>query len=190
MSDPDPPRPALETLLERHLGDLQGYVRRHMGAALAQRESCSDLVQSICREVLQAEHGYRFQGDAAFRKWLLQIALRKLVDRRRFYTARKRENAAREADLPSVWRIDEVAQLAKTLASPSGEATLREDLARLGRALEDLDEPDREIIRMIHLEGLTHADVGARLGCSEPQSRGRLFLALARLATNLRALER
>ena len=44
-----------------------------------------------------------------------------------------------------------------------------------------------EVIRSIHLEGLTHADVAERVGCSEAQSRGRLFLALARLAAHLKA---
>mgnify|MGYP001597621681 CR=1 FL=1 len=190
MEPHEPTRPPFEDLLERHLPDLENYVRRNMGAALSQRESCSDLVQSICREVLQGQQRYRFEGEAAFRKWLLQVALRKLIDRRRFYGARKRENPAREADFPSAWRMDELAKLAKTLASPSAEAMLREDVGRLGHALERLSDADREIIRKVHLDGLTHGDVAARLGCTEEQSRGRLFLALARLATHLRPEQR
>ena len=186
MADPEPSNPKLEVLLERHMQELEGFVRKNMGAALAQRESCSDLVQSICREALQEQEQFRFRGELAFRKWLLQMALRKLIDRRRFYGARKRENAAREADLPSAWQLEEVAKLAKTLGSPSGEAMLREDIGRLSRAVEGLADSDRAIIRMIHLEGLTHADAAAQLGCTESQSRGRLFLALARLAAQLR----
>jgi DNA-directed RNA polymerase specialized sigma24 family protein len=88
MTLPEPAGPPLESLLERHLEDLQSYVRKNMGAGLAQRESCADLVQSICREVLQSQGRFEFQGETAFRKWLLQVALRKLIDRRRFYRAR------------------------------------------------------------------------------------------------------
>jgi RNA polymerase sigma factor (sigma-70 family) len=182
--------PQFEALLERHLPDLRNYLRKNMGAALEQRESCNDLAQSVCREVLQEQGRYQFQGDAAFRKWLLQIALRKLIDRRRFYGAMKRGKVEREADLPSVWRIEEVAKLAKTLGSPSGEAMMREDVGRLGRALDLLSESDREVIRLIHIDGLTHADVAERMACTEAQSRGRLFLALARLGTHLKAPKR
>jgi RNA polymerase sigma factor (sigma-70 family) len=157
-----------------------------MDAALSERESCSDLVQSVCREVLLTKEDWRFQGEPAFRRWLLQIALHKLIDRRRFYRAGNRAGGAREADLGASWRIDEIAKLARTLGSPSGEAMLREELDRLAAALEKLAEHDRAIIRMVHIEGLTHADVGARLGCTEPQSRGRLFLALAHLSAHLR----
>lgn len=186
MPVPEPTGPALESLLERHLGDLESYVRKNMGAGLAQRESCADLVQSICREVLQNQERFRFQGEPAFRKWLLQAALHKLIDRRRFYRARNRDQVAREADHSEAWRIEEIAMLAKTLGSPSGEAMLREDIGRLSSALNRLAEADRGIIRMIHIDGLTHADVAERIGCTEPQSRGRLFLALARLSAHLK----
>ncbi len=186
MTLPEPAVPPLESLLERHLEDLQSYVRKNMGAGLAQRESCGDLVQTICREVLQTQGRYQFQGEAAFRKWLLQVALRKLIDRRRFYRSRKRDQIAREADLSDEWQIEEIAKLVRTLGSPSGEAMLREEMSRLASGLDKLADTDRGIIRMIHIEGLTHADVAERLGCTEPQSRGRLFLALARLSAHLK----
>jgi len=186
MAAPEPTGPALEALLERHLDDLESYVRKNMGAGLAQRESCADLVQSICREVLQYQGRFQFQGEPAFRKWLLQAALHKLIDRRRFYRANRRDQIAREADHSEAWQIEEIAKLAKTLGSPSGEAMLREDIGRLSHALNQLVEGDRGIIRMIHIEGLTHADVADRLGCTVPQSRGRLFLALARLSAHLK----
>lgn len=186
MPAPEPAGPPLESLLERHLAELQSYVRKNMGAGLAQRESCADLVQSICREVLQSHGRFEFQGETAFRKWLLQVALRKLIDRRRFYRSRKRDQIAREADLSDEWQIEEIAKLVRTLGSPSGEAMLREDITRLASGLDQLADTDRGIIRMIHIDGLTHADVSERLGCSEPQSRGRLFLALARLSAHLK----
>jgi RNA polymerase sigma-70 factor (ECF subfamily) len=187
MSATEQPSTDFEALLRRHIPELRGYVRRNMGADLAGRESCADLVQSVCREALQARERYRFQGEEAFRKWLLQIALRTLIDRRRAYAADKRERVKREVDLPSTWRIEELAKLMSSLGSPSSEAVLREDVHHLGRALQKLSENDSGIIRMIHIDGLTHADVAERLGCSEELSRSRLFHALARLAELLSA---
>ncbi|MCC7012309.1 MAG: sigma-70 family RNA polymerase sigma factor [Planctomycetes bacterium] len=186
MDGSERPRDELEGLLERHIGEIESYVRRNMGAELARRESCEDLVQSVCREALQSRAQFRYGGEEAFRRWLLQIALHKLIDRRRFYTAQRRAGGVRAADLASEWDIEALAKLAKTLGSPSGEAMLREELARLAEALEQLSEADRSIIRMIHIEARTHADAADRMGCSEAQSRGRLFLALARLSTHLR----
>ena len=178
----------MEELLEQHLGDLHAFVRKNMDAALSQRESCSDLVQSICREALQSRHQYEFRGEAAFRQWLLQMALHKLIDRRRFYRARKREAGRDEHIHATGFDLDQLARLARTLgASPSGEASLREELSVLAEALEKLSAADRDMIRMIHIEGLTHSDVAERIGCTPPQSRGRLFLALARLSSHLRA---
>ncbi len=196
MPSSDPTRsdeqggPPLEDLLERHLADLNHYVQRNMGRALAQRESCADLVQSICREVLQSRRSFQYAGDAAFRRWLLQVALHKLIDRRGFYRALRRENSKRMADLSSVWQVEELAKLARTLGSPSGEAMMREELHRLASALEQLSEGDRLIIRLIHIEGLTHVDVSQRLGCTVQQSRSRLFRGLVRLSSLLRESKR
>ena len=63
---------------------------------------------------------------------------------------------------------------------------LREDLHRLAAALEQLGEADRTIIRLIHIDGLTHVDVSQRLNCTIQQSRSRLFRALVRLSSLLR----
>src|SRR5688500_18947507 len=39
-------------LLAEHLGGLRSFIRLRMGKALRERESCSDIAQSVCREVL------------------------------------------------------------------------------------------------------------------------------------------
>jgi RNA polymerase sigma factor (sigma-70 family) len=179
--------PPIEDLLERHLPSLRAYVRRNLDAGLADRESTSDLVQSVCREVLQSRGRFEFRGDAAFQRWLLQVALHKLMDRRRFWRARKREGLKVEGQPGSLsWSQDELGRLAVALGSPSAEVMLREDLQRLEGALEQLSEFDREVIRLVRLQGLSHAEFAARMGCTEPQSRKRLFEALARLSLLLR----
>ena len=179
--------PPIEHLLERNLPTLRTYVHRNLDAGLAARVSTADLVQSVCREVLQSRGKFEFRGDAAFQRWLLQVALHKLMDRRRFWRTGEREglrvNGQRGA--PS-WSRDEFGRLAVALGSPSAEAILREDVDRLELALAELSEFDREVIRRVRLEGLSHAEFAGRMGCTEPQSRKRLFEALARLSLLLR----
>jgi RNA polymerase sigma factor (sigma-70 family) len=186
-SDETPP---IEELLQRHMPSLSSYVRRNIDATLSQRESCADLVQSVCREVLESRGHYRYAGERAFREWLCQVALHKLMDRRRFWRSRKRdaEGAAPGAGLR--WTRADLARLRDTIASPSGEASLREELAQLESALDELSGTDREIIRLVHLQGRSHTDAAAVLGCTEAQSRKRLFKALARLSAHLRRIAR
>lgn len=170
---------AAEELLERHLPQLRRYVRRRVSPALLAHESTSDLVQSVCREVLQDRESFRFQGEAAFRAWLCQAALRKILDRQRFHAAEKRD-PAREA--AGSFSRHELAQLAASLASPSGDAIRKEEFERLERALAALDDSDRQLVRLIHLEGLSHVQAAERLGTTEVNSRKQLSRALARLS--------
>jgi len=47
--------------------------------------------------------------------------------------------------------------------SPEGEASFREQLARLDRALADLDEGPREAIILFHTEEMSYRDIAAAL---------------------------
>src|SRR5436190_7053528 len=70
-------RAAVQQLLVRNLPNLEAYVRLHAGAALRARESVSDLVQSVCVEVLLDLSRFEFRGEPQFRHWLCQQALHK-----------------------------------------------------------------------------------------------------------------
>ena len=187
-SSNDSDGPDLEHLLERHLPTLRAYVRKNIDSSLASRESCADLVQSICGEVLQSRGRYRYEGDAAFKQWLTQVALHKLMDRRRFWRARKRDAVRQVSDASQSlrWTREPLGRLAAQLGTPSGEASLHEELRALEAAIARLTAAEREIIQYVHLMGLSHAEMAEKLGCTVPQSRKRLFEALAHLSLLLR----
>lgn len=177
-------RAALEALLEHHLPALRAYIRSRAGAAVRRRESGSDLVQSVCREVL--EHASRFQhpSESAFRRWLFTTALRKIVDRREFHLAEKRD-AGRE-----VAPADESAQRAlleaySSFSSPSRGAILQEEIERIESAMESLSEEQREVVTLAHLVGLSRAEIAEQVGKSEGSVRMILHRGLARLAVVL-----
>jgi RNA polymerase sigma factor (sigma-70 family) len=178
---------AMDELLERHLPGLRSYVRRNVSPGVLAKESSSDLVQSVCREVLQNSDKFEYQGEAAFRSWLYQAALRKLIDRHRYYTAEKRE-AGREAPIDGGERLSSEAAsvLAASLAgSPSGEAIMNEEVLRLERGFAALAEADRRIIHMVYVRGMSHSAVARELDCSEVVSRKQLSRALARLSKRI-----
>ncbi len=177
---------AVDALLQRHLPGLRTYVRRNIGPALLAKESSSDVVQSVCREVLADVGRFEYRGEAAFRTWLYQAALRKIIDRHRYYRAEKRD-PAREVAGPSSATMtpEELAVLASSIHAPSREAMMNEEIERLERGFSKLAEGDRRVIKLVYVEGLSHVEVAERLGCSEVNSRKMLSRALARLSKQL-----
>lgn len=173
--------PAVDALLDRHLPGLRRYVRARMGPELLALESGSDVVQSVCRELLSDLSSFEYRGDPAFRAWLQRAALRKLVDRQRRLGTLKRRPAGGAVPLSR----PELALLADSVGSPSQEAARGEQVAALERAFARLARGDREVLRLIHVEGLTHAEAAERLGCSVESSRKQLSRALARLSRHL-----
>ena len=81
----------MDALLERHLPGLFAFMRLRAGEFLRRRESVSDLVQSVCREVLADPGDFSYRGEGQFRRWLYTTALRKIIDKGRYYRAEKRD---------------------------------------------------------------------------------------------------
>ena len=78
-------------LLSTPAGMLATNFQRHQGQVLFYRESASDIVQSVCREVLQNMERFRHPSEAAFKRWLFKTAVRKIAHRREYYGAAKRD---------------------------------------------------------------------------------------------------
>ena len=175
-------RGAVEELLVRHLPGLRTFVHLKTGGTVRARETESDIVQSICREVLQRAPAYRYGGEAGFRHWLYTTALRKILDKSAFHTAERRdlrrEDAPAEADgagAPGEPRF----------ASPSGVAMGREELERLSGVFETLDPDHREVILLSRVVGLSRAEVAAEMGRTEASVRNLLHRALAKLSKGI-----
>jgi len=175
--------PSIDELFHRHLPDLTAYVRRRTDALVASRESSRDLVQSVCREVV--EHGERFRPrepgtrEEDFRRWLFRTAERKIIGRYRYYTAERRA-ASREHPLDS-GAVD----ARRAPGTPSQDAIGRERLEHVEAALAALPEDWRRVIVMARMEELDHREIARRLGRSEGAVRNLLWRGLAALAEKL-----
>lgn len=171
---------ALDALLEAHLGDLRAFVRLRIGPELRAREASSDLVQSVCREILQKGESFRHPGDAAFRRWLFTTALRKIADRADHWRAEKRDGG-REEPWPTHGGDAELAPRYRAFSSPSQHAIAREELERVESAFEQLSEEQREVVTLAQVAGLSRAEIALHMGRSEGAVRVLLHRALARL---------
>ena len=177
------PSPALEAMVERHRPALEGYLRFRVGKALREHESCSDLTQSVCREILVDADELEFRDDRSFRSLLLQAADRKIVERHRYHHRQKRdvERTQFMAD------VDTVAGARSGGPSPSDEAELREEARHLRDALDELPDDYRQVLVLSQIVGLPHREIARCTGRSEVATRKMASRAIARLATLLKS---
>jgi RNA polymerase sigma factor (sigma-70 family) len=169
---------AMQQLFQRCLPQIQQCVDRETGLQLRQQESRSDLVQSVCREMLEdfRRQLFEFRSDAEFRQWLQQATVHKVQQRARWFGAQKR-NAARAEPLDGA-----VADGLADSGTPSRAAADREDVARFRAALARLDATAQQVVELAWFQQLAHREVAARLGITEAHSRVVLSRALARIA--------
>ncbi len=177
-------RAALDRLLELYLPELEAFVARRAGKPVREHESAADIVQSVCREVLQHAGRFRHPSEVAFKQWLYTTALRKISSRIDFYRAQKRDLGRAENFAPG--SVDEassqVAEFYQSFSSPSRNLMLQEEVARIEGAFLQLTDEQREVVTMAHVLGLTRAEIGERLGKSEGAVRVLLHRALARVS--------
>ncbi len=170
---------ALEQMLIRYLPRLRAFVRARAGARLRQLESCSDLVQSACRDVLAALPEFEWRGEAEFRNFLFRAAWRKVVDRARWHGAQARD-ANREQPL-----VDADGAFVASALTPSRDLQSHEELGAIEAALDQLPDDYREAVILRRVLGLSYAEIAAELERSQGAVRNLVSRGLARLSAYL-----
>ncbi len=177
--------PAFDSLFGRNLPKLMAYIRLRMGRHLTGKESVSDIAQSVCREVLQDMDDFEYQGEEAFRKWLMMQATRKLLDRHRYYTRQQRD-VGREVPAQHVHNDDDdttsMVDCYATFCTPSRAPTAKDELERIERALHELPENQREAVALSKLMGVPNTEIAEQLGCTPGAVRALIARGLAGLA--------
>jgi len=163
---------AVDRMVARFLPRLHAYVRVNMGPGLRRREASVDVVQSVCREVLEERDRFEFRGEGPFLSWLLTAAMNKLRERARFFGREKRD-VRREAELPSGALYEGL--------SPSREVMGQEEVERLEAALAELPEDYREIVVLARIVGMPHSDIAEHLGRTVSAVRNVLGRAITKL---------
>ena len=94
-------------------------------------------------------HFERFDPERPVLPWLIAIARRLCLDLRRRRAVKARVETMPVSETPP--------------PSPADEASFREQLSRLDRALADLDEGPREAVVLFHIEQMSYRDIAAAL---------------------------
>lgn len=179
-SDASRPPEGGELWLERNLPVLRAFIRLRMGPALSARESSSDLLQSVCRELLQHRVDVEARGEPAMRAWLYTAALHKIQEKARFHRAQKRDVGREEA--PSTDDDGELLSCYGHVVTPSRDLAAREQVARMEAAFQKLSEREREIITLARVAGLSHAEIATQLAIGEDNCRQILRRGLVKLS--------
>ncbi len=177
-------RPALDELIGHYLPQLRAFVRLRVGPDLRVRESESDIVQSVCRELVEDWDDLDYRGEEAFRGWLFTAALSKVREKARFH-GRQRRDVAREAGDASGFLAGYA-----TLGSPSRVAMGAEQIQRLEQAMDTLPEEYRAVVTLSRIAGLPTQAVADRIGKTPGATRMLLGRALVKLDEELKRLEK
>ena len=154
-------------LYQRCFGELVGYLDR----ILSDRGSAEDIAQEAGLRLIEAAradpHGLRSP-----RAFLFHIATNLARDqlRRRVRTDRVMGNLA----------LEDAQEHATDVV-----AAAREEVAQVSAALADLPPRPRQILLMSRIEGLSHAEIGSRLGIATKTVENHVGRALALLAKRL-----
>ncbi|MBK7874259.1 MAG: sigma-70 family RNA polymerase sigma factor [Planctomycetes bacterium] len=181
-----PTQAELHALVERHLPVLRTFVRLNLGPVVRSKEAVSDIVQSAARELFETLDGFTFRGDDAFRGYLCQVAANKILEKKRYYLAQKRDAGREEAlDAEDYYELADV-EGDSNPRSPQKIAMRREELARLQELFDALDERDRRILSMRRIFGIPATEIARELGIGESTVRWRLSEIMTKLAEGLR----
>lgn len=178
-------------LLERHRDALRRLVAMRLDRAVQRRVDVSDVVQDAMIEADRRLSTYLEETPLPFRLWLRQIARDRVIDAHRRHRGAERRSVDREQALNPPSFADQSAfdlagQLADRRELTPAAALLRRELeTRFREAVERLDETDREIVEMRHVEKLTNQETAQSLGLSEPAAGMRYLRAVRRLRTLL-----
>jgi RNA polymerase sigma factor (sigma-70 family) len=105
--------------------------------------------------------------------WLATIARRAAIDVHRRESRRAAE------------RIDDVSAAHPAIVTLPPSAEQAYDVWEVRRAIASLPDDERDVVRLQHVEGLTHAEVAQRLGVPVGTVKSRSFRAHRRLAGQL-----
>lgn len=158
---------AFERVLRAYLAPLRRLAYAYARDA-ADRE---DLLQEIALALWTALPSFR--GDASERTWLYRVAHNTAIG----FTTRYRRRAKHEepGDAPDAKASG---------ASPEGNAIDAQRRQRLWAAVRALPMPDRQIV-VLHLEGLSAADIEAVTGLSSGSIATRLTRVRQKLAATV-----
>jgi len=165
---------ALARLYEKYGGPVAGAVRKRLRQPLRRRFDTLDLAHSVFAEVIRDLPRFKDRGEVAFRHWLYIKVESKVTSKLRKHLGRRGERREQ--------RLGTVDARPGGEDTPSVAAAALEEAERVRDVFESLDEDKRRLMQMRLDDGLSFAEIAARLGLpSADAARKRYARCLATL---------
>jgi len=171
-------------------GDLAAYdelVRRYQERIYAtvyhmtsNHEDANDLAQEAFIKAYSALKS--FKGGSSFYTWLYRIAVNKTIN---FLKQRKNKShmSLNDLDFNAEHDPDMVALVSEN--TPRRAAGLSELQEKLNEAMQKLSDDHRMVVTLHDVQGLSHDEIAAIMGCNIGTVRSRLFYARQQLQAYL-----
>jgi len=180
---------AASDLLEQHRAALRRMIALRLDRGVARRVDASDVVQDVLLEASKRLADYLQDPRMPFHLWLRHLALDRMIDLHRRHHAQRRDVGRERALQPGAFdgqsSLDLAAQLRDQELTPAAAAIRKELAGRFLAALDQLEEPDREIILLRHVEQMGNSEAAEALGLAPAAAGMRYLRALRRLRTLL-----
>ena len=182
---------ALGELFQMHQDRLTNIVRFRMDSRLRGRLDPADVLQEAFIEATQRlSPSFVRNAKCRFFLWLRFITVQKLLQIHRRHLGAKARDAGRDVSIyagpyPQATSAILAAHLLGKHTSPSGAAVRAETQLRMERALNTMDEIDREVLALRHFEQLGNGEVARVLEISDKAANNRYMRALKRLGAVL-----
>ena len=162
---------------------LRRVVELRMDPELRQRVDPSDVVQETQLLASQRIDDFLARRPISFRLWLRGTALEQLISLRRRHVVAEKRSVRREAILNNQSSM----LLARRLFAgrPSQVLRRQELLDKVRRTISELDQQDREILLLRHIEELSNGEVAELLGIEQSAASRRYGRAIIRLRDKL-----
>jgi RNA polymerase sigma factor (sigma-70 family) len=170
-------RERFEALCRNYGERARRFARLKIGAALRRRIDSEDLLQDAyldaSRLFAEREELRSLDGEP-FIRWLAEIIHRKALNLARHHVAAQRRSVHREQPL-------DAAREPAGGRTASDVAMGAEDIEELEKALSKLSPREREVVVLVHLEGLRVSEAAARMGKTANAASVLLHEALSKL---------
>ncbi|MBV70268.1 MAG: RNA polymerase subunit sigma [Myxococcales bacterium] len=166
---------ALETLLKRYERKLFNYILRYVG----QRERANDLLQDTFLRVVK--HAERYDRRAKFKTWLYTIARNICIDELRKDRVRSGGVSFEQSNSRGGDGLAAKDRIAGSHDDGYKAASASELQERLISALERLNDKQREVFVLRHIDQMRFREIADLLGTSENTIKSRMRYAFENL---------
>lgn len=164
-------RAAFDDLVRRYRARIYALSLHLTGS----RSEADDITQDVFTRAYQQLH--TFAGRSEFFTWLYRIAVNRSLNARRD-TARRRTSGLDDPRVQAAVAVD-------AYGDPRRAAELRQTYARLVTALDRLSPTLRSTVVLVSLQGLSHDEAAAVLGCPAGTVAWRIHEARNQLRASL-----